>query len=435
MKVTAEATETVLALKEKVFATDGSLVVARQQLLFQGKVLKDSQTVAELQYNEELFMVCMLKKEKTVIVKPAATTAATTAAVTAAVTPAVVASTSGTSATVAGTPPPAVASAAAPGAPTPAPAPAASPSATPAVAQNFASAESITNLQSFSGAPEADCAAALNAAMGNADLAFTFLTEGIPQDMPPTQQGGNGMDVSTPDAVVPPAVPSSNAGGLEQLRSHPQFHALRTTVQQNPAALPQILQVIGQQSPELLAAIHANEADFLAMMNEPITPGPAPVPTPATAPPSATATASTPGTDAGGMGAGGSLGQNPQALLQMLQTLPPEQRQAFAAQMGMQPEQLQGFMQALAELPPDQLAAMLGGPGGPGGPGAPAGSGHPPGTIQLTQAEMDAVERLESFGFSRQQAAQAYLACDRNEDLAANMLLDGGFNDDEDDYA
>ena len=42
---------------------------------------------------------------------------------------------------------------------------------------------------------------------------------------------------------------------------------------------------------------------------------------------------------------------------------------------------------------------------------------------------MAAVDRLTAMGFDRQAAAQAYLACDKNEELAANLLMDGGFND------
>jgi UV excision repair protein RAD23 len=37
------------------------------------------------------------------------------------------------------------------------------------------------------------------------------------------------------------------------------------------------------------------------------------------------------------------------------------------------------------------------------------------------------------MGFDRADAAQAFLACDKNEALAANLLMDGGFgfgNDD-----
>ena len=44
-------------------------------------------------------------------------------------------------------------------------------------------------------------------------------------------------------------------------------------MQENPAALEPVLQQIGAQSPQLLEAIRANTAEFLAMLNEPITPG------------------------------------------------------------------------------------------------------------------------------------------------------------------
>ena len=55
-------------------------------------------------------------------------------------------------------------------------------------------------------------------------------------------------------------------------------------------------------------------------------------------------------------------------------------------------------------------------------------SGPQPGTIQqLTHEEADAVDRLASMGFEKAAAAQAYLACDKNEMLAANLLMDGGF--------
>ena len=35
-----------------------------------------------------------------------------------------------------------------------------------------------------------------------------------------------------------------------------------------------------------------------------------------------------------------------------------------------------------------------------------------------------AVARLSALGFAHEQAAEAYLACDRNEMLAANFLMD-----------
>ena len=37
---------------------------------------------------------------------------------------------------------------------------------------------------------------------------------------------------------------------------------------------------------------------------------------------------------------------------------------------------------------------------------------------------MAAVDRLTEMGFDRADAAQAFLACDKNEALAANLLMD-----------
>jgi UV excision repair protein RAD23 len=244
------------------------------------------------------------------------------------------------------------------------------------------------------GFPESESRAALLAANGNPDLAYEFLLTGIP--------------AQTHSAV--PSIPApvqAGSTGIQQLRNHPQFNMLKQLIQSNPASLPQVLNLIGQQDPLLLQAIHSNERDFLLMMNEPISNVPA---VPATA--SAT---------------GSHLPQAAPNAAQMIQTLaamPEAQRAQFAASMGLSGEQLGMFMQMVSTLPPDQLEHMLAG----------EGREDPPGTIRLTHEEMEAVNRLMALGFSQQQAAQAYLACDKNETLAANFLFEsGGFDDDFDD--
>lgn len=65
-------------------------------------------------------------------------------------------------------------------------------------------------------------------------------------------------------------------------------------------------------------------------------------------------------------------------------------------------------------------------------PGAGAGAGQqqlPPGTIQVSQEESEAIKRLENLGFSRVRAAEAYFACDKNEEQAANFLFESGMED------
>ncbi|KAF2203287.1 UV excision repair protein Rad23 [Delitschia confertaspora ATCC 74209] len=95
--------------------------------------------------------------------------------------------------------------------------------------------------------------------------------------------------------------------------------------------------------------------------------------------------------------------QQPQMLEPILQQVGAGNPQ-LAQMIGQNPEQ---FMQLLAEDGDDD---------------APL----PPGTqaISVTEEEREAIERLCRLGFERDLVIQAYFACDKNEELAANFLFD-----------
>lgn len=411
-QVDCEPSKTVAETKAIIEAAQVELSAANMKLIHSGKVLKDDQTIESCGIKQNDFLVVMVTKPKKAAAAPAPEPAAAAAAPVPAApkTPA-----AAESKPAAATPKPTE---------TPAPAPAATeaPAAPTRAADADFPAEIVNNLTAM-GFPEVEVRHCLRAANGNPDIAVEFLTNGIPPGMQPSEQAAA--------AASPQAGSSSGGGPLVALRNHPQFNDLRRLVQSNPQMLQTVLTQIGQQQPQLLAEINANQEAFLAMMNEPITESSSSSSAPAPAPSSSSA----PSGAAGGFPADLLNGMaNPAQMAQMLQDMSPNDLNEMAAMMGLSPEQLRATAQMLGQIPPEQLqqymmqAAQGGGLGGGMDSGSGGGGQQ---VLRLSEEEMAAVDRLTEMGFDRTEAAQAFLACDKNEALAANLLMDsmgdGGF--------
>ncbi|XP_063151009.1 UV excision repair protein RAD23 homolog B isoform X2 [Candoia aspera] len=115
--------------------------------------------------------------------------------------------------------------------------------------------------------------------------------------------------------------------------------------------------------------------------------------------------------------------QNPSLLPALLQQIGRENPQLLQ-QISQHQEH---FIQMLNE--PVQESGQGGGGSGSGGGVAEAGSRHM-NYIQVTPQEKEAIERLKALGFPEGLVIQAYFACEKNENLAANFLLQQNFDED-----
>ncbi|KAK9811909.1 hypothetical protein WJX72_012290 [[Myrmecia] bisecta] len=389
-----EDTTKISDVKKRIEEDQGATYPADNQVvIFQGKVLKDDTTLADNKVSENGFLVVMIQKAKA---KPAAaagastSTAATPAPPAAAATPAAPASAAPTPAA----PTPAAATAApATAAATPAPAAAAAaPAAGGSIDYSTAASNlaigpqleaTINSIQEM-GFERAEIIRALRAAFNNPERAVEYLMTGIP------------AGVEQPQAAAPPPASAAPAAGA-------------------PAGA-------GAAAPQQPAAAAGPNAQPLDMFPQGL--------------PGALSSAG-----GGGGGAPGPLDflrQNPQfqALRHVVQANP-QILQPMLQELGKQNPDLlqlinsnqQDFLRLINEpaeggAPNIQdLAAQLGAAGGEGG--------LPPGAVQvhLTQAEGESIGRLEAMGFDRQLCLEAFLACDKNEEMAANYLLEHGLDD------
>jgi len=424
---------TVADLKREIEVLRPDLTASGQVLIHNGNILKDNVAISKCGVNEDSFIVCMIKKKNT---QSTTSAAPTSVSVTTPIQPRVTVSTPPAPSNPSTSPPiPLPQSTVTPvnQRPTTTPAPAPIPSSTvplnpftthtrstpqqpPALDNNI-----IQQLSSM-GFPESEARAALQAARGNPDLAIDFLFNGIPdsfyQQQQQQQQQQTGMfaprtALETPSTTVPPST-RTQSGPLEMLRQHPQINTLRAMFQQNPSLIPVLLNQIGQSSPDLLAAIHQNREEFIRILNEPINTTST---TPTQPPQVPSQSSSLPPAQMQQIAA------MQASFAQQIQMLPPEQQQGFAAMLNLTPEQLSKF---ITDMPPEEFMRFMNMTlGGMGGMGGMPGMGGAPPVLRFTQEESEAIRRLMELGFDQAEVIQAYVACDKNETLAANFLYDG----------
>ncbi|KAK5652487.1 hypothetical protein OQA88_10389 [Cercophora sp. LCS_1] len=359
-----EPTDLISAVKARI-AEERGWDPKLQKLIYSGKILKDDETVESYKIEEKGFVVCVVNK-------PKAAPAAESSSAAAPATPA-----QASSSTPAPPAAPAQAAApatAAPATPTPTrTAPAESGSGgldANALAVGEQRAEAIANMEAM-GFERSQIDAAMRAAFFNPERAVEYLLTGIPENL---QQ---------PAAAARQAAPAAPASGV-------------------PASTPA---TGGDDGPVNLFDLAAAQRSGSGGRS-----GGA----------SSDAAAAIAAAAAGGQQSLGNLDfLRHNAQFQQLRQVVQQQPQMLEPIL----TQLSAGNPQLAQLisqNPEQFLTLLSETGGDDDAPLPPGAHQ----ISVTEEERDAIERLVRLGFTQDQAIQAYFACDKNEELAANFLFD-----------
>ncbi|KAF8514229.1 hypothetical protein BU17DRAFT_77090 [Hysterangium stoloniferum] len=386
-QIEADASETVFDLKSKIFESQGH-TIENQKLIYSGKVLPDTKTIASCEIKEKDFLVLMVSKPKAA---PAST------------------STPSTSATPAAPPVTSATQPAAPAQPEPTPAssqpapttevPVVTPSEAPAYGASFLSGDalqaSIASMEEM-GYPRDQILRAMKATYNNPDRAVEYLLNGIPDDVAETTGAGPSAGTSISGTAAPsPAVTATRNPPVQPQQAQPPPPPQATATA--PSAPQNLFQLAQQQAGGGGGAVNP----MAGLRSAALGGGGAPT---------------------GGGGAGlGDLGTDPRfGAVRDLVRQNPALLQPVIQQLAQNNPQL---AQVLASNP-EAFLELLNQGMGEGDDGD--GEGPPPGAqyVQVTPEERAAIERLEALGFDRQSVIEAYFACDKNEELAANYLFD-----------
>merc|ERR1719454_702830 len=104
---------------------------------------------------------------------------------------------------------------------------------------------------------------------------------------------------------------------------------------------------------------------------------------------------------------------NPQDMAKQLMAAPASARAKLAEKLQVDPTHLTGLLTHMQHIPPRALMMLLQGPQQPQRQ-----------RILLSPEDQASIARLVDMGFPRDRATEAYLACDKKEEVAANFLFD-----------
>ncbi|XP_030566617.1 UV excision repair protein RAD23 homolog A [Drosophila novamexicana] len=243
------------------------------------------------------------------------------------------------------------------------------------------------------GYPREQVERAMAASFNNPERAVEYLINGIPQEeilFTPgdDEESSRASNIHQGAARDLPA--ESAADPFEFLRSQPQFLQMRSLIYQNPHLLHAVLQQIGQTNPALLQLISENQDAFLNMLNQPLEDEVA--------------------ANAQRLGRTQSNSSRTENVTSSAIQVATTEGQRSAAGSENQPiavaSERDGTVLAERNVPTESLA-----------------------TIRLTPQDQDAIERLKALGFPEALVLQAYFACEKDEELAANFLLSSSFDD------
>ncbi|KAF8850863.1 UV excision repair protein Rad23 [Acephala macrosclerotiorum] len=369
--IDAEPSELISSVKEKI-ANEKGWEASQQKLIYSGKILQDANTVESYKIEEKGFIVCMVSKPKAAPAAAASTSKPpSTPAPASASTPAPPAapsqSTSTTASVIPATPSPAGAGTAASVIPS-------TPSgATSGLAMGAERAAQIAEMESM-GFERSQIDAAMRAAYFNSERAIEYLLTGIPENLQQEARPAAPAAQAEATSPIPAAAGAGAEGGDEPVNLFEAAAQAGGARGSGGAARGAAANILGG------------------------------------------AGAAGAGAAAGGLGNLDFLRNNPQfqQLRQVVQQNP-QMLEPILQQVGAGNPQLA----QLIGQHPDQFLQLLSEDGdndAPLPPGAQA--------ISVTEEERAAIERLCLLGFPRDLAIQAYFACDKNEELAANFLFE-----------